>query len=58
LSFKDSSIITWKSFILVEATTVPEADPIPAVFAPIRQLRIGAKFSDLDMHHFTPEEII
>jgi hypothetical protein len=43
LTFKDSSIITWKSFILVEATTVSDADP--AVFAPIRQLRSGGAVS-------------
>jgi hypothetical protein len=42
----------------MEATTVSDADPIPAVFAPIRQLRNGPKFADLEMHHFTPEEMI
>ena len=35
-----------------------DADPIPAVFAPIRQLRNGPQFADLEMHHFTPEEMI
>jgi hypothetical protein len=37
---------------------VSDADPIPAVFAPIRHLRNGPKFADLEMHHFTPEEMI
>jgi hypothetical protein len=37
---------------------VSNADPIPAVFAPIRHLRNGPKFADLEMHHFTPEEMI
>jgi hypothetical protein len=42
----------------VEATTVSDSDPIPAVFAPIHQLRNGAKFTDLNIHHFTPEEMV
>jgi hypothetical protein len=42
----------------MEATTVSDSDPIPAVFAPIRQLRNGAKFTDLKMHHFMPEGMV
>ena len=53
-----AGIITWKSLILMEATTMSDADSIPAVFTPIQQLRNAAKFDDFRYASFTPEEMI